>query len=75
MINTDILNEVIDQSGLKRTAIARKMGLSDKGLKLKIDGVNEFKGSEIQKLRMILNLTDQERERIFFSGKMNLNHL
>ena len=75
MINTDLLNEVIDQSGLKRTAIARKMSLSDKGLKLKIDGVNEFKGSEIQKLRMILNLTDQERERIFFSGKMNLNHL
>ena len=71
MVNTKLLNEAIDRTGLKRYALAKQLGLSRTGLNLKIEGVNEFKGSEIQGLKIILNLSDQERDDIFFNLEMN----
>lgn len=69
MTNTDKLNEAIAKSGLKLVAIAEKMELSYYGLSKKINNMNEFKASEIAKISEILNLTNKERDSIFFDMK------
>lgn len=67
MTNTKLLWIIIQDSGMKFQAIAEKMGLSDFGLRKKVDGATEFKASEIKRLCDILHIDDlQMREQIFF---------
>lgn len=65
--NSELLKSEIEQSGLKRSYIANKLGITAYGLKLKVDGVNEFKNSEIIKISELLNLDNQARNAIFFA--------
>ena len=68
MTDTELLTCKIDGSGLKRTYIAGKLGLSPYGLSKKINNESEFKGSEIKLLCQILNIkTLEEKESIFFA--------
>lgn len=72
MTNTDLLEEKIVQSGLKKSYIAKSIGLSPYGLTLKIQNVNEFKASEIEKLCILLGIDDlEERSLIFFASKVD----
>lgn len=66
MVNSKKLEDLIKESGLKKAAIAEKMGLSPYGLALKINNQNEFKVSEVQSLCEILNIKRQARDGIFF---------
>ncbi|WP_277293531.1 toxin-antitoxin system, antitoxin component, Xre family protein [Veillonella montpellierensis] len=65
--NSQLLKNRIDKSGVKLKFLAVKLGISPYGLKLKLDGVNEFKNSEIINISEALNLTTEERDSIFFS--------
>lgn len=68
MTNTALLEKRITESGLKKSYIAKAIGLSPYGLTLKIRNANEFKASEIVKLCDLLNITDpEEKSTIFFS--------
>lgn len=68
MTDTELLMRKIDESGLKRSFIAKKLGLSPYGLSKKINNENEFKGSEIKLLCRLLNIkTLTEKEAIFFA--------
>ena len=68
MTDTELLMRKIDESGLKRAFIAKKLGLSPYGLSKKINNENEFKGSEIKLLCRLLNIkTLTEKEAIFFA--------
>lgn len=68
MTNTKMLEKKIDESGYKRSYIAKELGLSTYGLSLKIRNVNEFKASEIDKLCVLIGITDiNERCAIFFA--------
>lgn len=66
MINTEMLKEKISLSGYRFNWIAKNLGLSPFGLRKKVQGVTEFKVSEIAKISDILNLSYDEREEIFF---------
>ena len=67
MINTEILNKIINESGLKRSYIAKEIGLSPYGLAKKINGITEFKASEISELCKILHIVGlKNRDKIFF---------
>ena len=69
MTNTDLLNEVIEKSGLKRRYIAKSIGLSAYGLANKINNVTEFKTSEINGLCELLKIDSlEEKDRIFFAN-------
>ena len=68
MTNTELLNETIKESCLKRYALAEQMDLTYQGLLNKINNVSEFKASEIKKLSEILGIDHELRERIFFEG-------
>lgn len=66
MVNSQLLNKVIDDSGIKKTKLAKEMGLTLCGFRKKVNGVNEFKASEVSKLRDILGLSFELVDQIFF---------
>lgn len=67
MTNTALLEEEIKNSGLKKSYLAQKLGLSRFGLAKKISGETEFKASEIVTLCTELKITSpKQRDRIFF---------
>lgn len=64
-INSELLQEKIQESGLKLGYISKKMNLSSYGLGKKIKNESEFKVSEMYKLCELLCLSDEERDAIF----------
>ena len=69
MTNTRLLLKAIDDSGLKREAIASKLNISRVALQKKIINETEFKASEVSKLTKILELTTEKRDLIFLSDE------
>ena len=69
MTNTELLKKKIEESGLKQTFIAEKIGLTRFGLYKKINNKNEFKASEIVLLCDVLHIiSSKERDTIFFAN-------
>lgn len=66
MTNTLKLKEKIDNSGYKKEFIAEQLGITRYALQLKVEGKNEFKGSEIKKLCALLKIDSSEMLSIFF---------
>lgn len=67
MTDTKLLMKAIERSGLKREAIANKLGITRAALQKKTSGENEFKASEVVKLTGILQLSTKERDLIFLT--------
>ena len=49
-------------------SLASKMELSRQTLSLKIDGINDFKLSEVKEICGLYELTEKEMLQIFFNG-------
>lgn len=67
MTNTELLKAKIDESGYKLKYIASKLGITYYGFLKKVNNDTEFKASEIQALCDLLNISGEEKERIFFA--------
>lgn len=67
MVRLDVLKTRIRTSGLKTQSVAEKLGISRASLWKKLSGRVEFKASEIAGLSKVLDLTNEERDYIFFS--------
>lgn len=67
MLNSDLLRDKITESGLKKSFIAEKLGITTSGFYLKENGKNEFTASEIKALRELLSLSDKDTKTIFFA--------
>ena len=68
MTNTEFLELLIKESGLKKGHIAEQLGLTRFGLAKKITNETEFKASEIDKLTKLLGITDPNiKEEVFFA--------
>ena len=68
MTNTTLLEEKINDSGLKKSYIAKTIGITAFSLAKKIRNENEFKASEINGLCILLKIDSaEEKERIFFA--------
>lgn len=70
MTNSLMLKEIIEESGISVTAIARKMGITREGLYKKLNNKTEFKASEIVLMQKILSLSNKKRDEIFFAKKV-----
>ncbi len=68
MTDTKELNAAIARMGMTKKVIAAALGLSPAGFWKKLSNVSEFKAAEIKKLQRLLNLSDDERDRIFFAS-------
>lgn len=67
MVNTQLLDERIDSSGLKIAKICENLGLSRNGFDKKRKGKTAFRGSEIYALCVMLNIADdKEKTKIFY---------
>lgn len=67
MTNTAMLEEAITRSGLKKGFIAAQLGLTYQGFYNKVNGAQEFRQGEINRLRELLGLTRDQAEAIFFN--------
>nr|DAP79974.1 MAG TPA: Regulatory protein [Caudoviricetes sp.] len=70
MTDSKELKRAIKESGISVTHIATVLGISRGALYMKIDNVTEFKASEIVVLKKMLNLSDKQRDDIFFNIKV-----
>lgn len=71
LTNSNALREKIVESGMSIVHIAKKIGITREGFYKKMNNETEFKASEIQKLKEVLLLSNEERDSIFFSNKLN----
>ena len=68
MTNTEELEKIIKESGLKKSYIAKTINLSRQGFKNKCENKNPFTTKEIIGLCELLNITKlTDKERIFFA--------
>lgn len=70
MVNTQLLDEKINSSGLKVGYIVDTVGLSRNGFDKKRKGKLAFRVAEIYVLCDILKISDEEKQRIFFADKV-----
>lgn len=67
MTNTSLLDEKIAKSGLRIDFILKKLGISDTAWYKKKNGNIQFKAAEIYVLCDLLNISDEEAPKIFYS--------
>lgn len=68
MTNTALLNKAIRKSGLKKSYLADKIGLSPAGFCNCLNNRAEFKASQINILCDLLGIKSlEEKEKIFFA--------
>ena len=67
MVDFDLLNKRIRDSGMTITAIAEKSGILRETLYNKLNGSVDFKASEILRISKTLNLSIEDRDSIFFA--------
>ena len=67
MTNTELLEEAIKKSGLKKGFIAEKLGLSRTGFANCINNRAEFRVGHVNTLCELLNIDTDQRNAIFFA--------
>ena len=67
MVNTQLLDDRIEQSGLRIGFIVETLGLSRNGFDKKRKGKTPFRTAEIYVLTDLLKLTDDDKASIFFA--------
>ncbi len=70
MVNMEMLKSLISDSGMTMVAISEKSGIKRETLYQRLKGIGEFTASEIVGLVDALKLNKDQREAIFFSGKV-----
>ena len=65
LMNADLLNSKIEQSGLRIGFIADNLGVSLQALSKKRNGSTEFSLKDAKILKSLLNLSSTEFEKIF----------
>lgn len=70
MTNVEALQNKITDSGIKKTFIAERLGISYPGYLNKETGKTEFTASEVAIMRQLLNLSEDELVNIFLSSKL-----
>lgn len=67
MTNSVLLKEIVKESGLKKTFIAERMGVSYSTYMRKESGKSPFYSDELSIMWSLLNLSEKEVTDIFFS--------
>lgn len=68
MVNTQMLEDIIKASGIKKGYLADKLGISVQNFKLKCDNKSDFRTNEVAILCSELGITKlTDKEKIFFN--------
>ena len=68
MTNTELLETYIENSGYKKSFVAKALDITAYALAMKINNKSEFKASEIDTLCELLHIGISDRMRIFFAN-------
>lgn len=71
MTNTLELDIALKRAGITRLEAAKQLGISLTAFFNKLHNKTEFKASEIASLKKILNLSEEERDKIFFTCEVD----
>ena len=71
MFDKSAFNAAIEKRGVKITALARAMGISPSTIYKKNERNGDYTVPEIIAFCEFLNLTPQERDRIFFASEVS----
>ena len=71
MTNTEQLGRKIDEAGYKLSYVAEQCGLTYQGFMNKANNKSDFTAPEINKLRILLKLSPEDVERIFFTDDVD----
>lgn len=69
MTDTIEFKVAVIRAKTNQAKLAKQLGISEMSLYRKVNGISEFKGSEISALEQLLMLSPSQRDRIFFSPK------
>lgn len=72
LTNGELLRKIFEEKGFTKVRFADEIGLSRQGLDNKLNGIREFKQSEIAKISTILSLTKEQEAEIFFASEVGL---
>lgn len=61
-----MLRDIIQEKGYKHEYIAKQLQITRACFSQKINGLREFKASEIKTVTEVLGLNSQQRDKIFF---------
>ena len=70
-MNSNLLKSVMVLHEDNIKTLSEKLNVSRQTLSLKIDGISDFKLSEVRKICLIYELTEKEMLQIFFGGVIN----
>ena len=70
-MNSELLIDRINKSGLKRERIATEMNISSESLRRKLMGASEFTAGEIGSISTLLGLKISDVAAIFFPSVLN----
>lgn len=71
MVGADLLNEAIASAGVKKSYVARELGLTRQGFAKKSKNPESFTAEQITKICRVLRITSRaERDKIFFAPKV-----
>lgn len=70
MTDFNLLREKIDNSGMTMVAISAKAGILRETLYNRLNGKGDFTASEMTGLAKTLNLSNLERDAIFFADRV-----
>lgn len=68
MTDLKMLEDVIRESGMTMVALSKKSGIKRETLYNRLKGVGEFKVSEMTGISRALNISDEQRDKIFFAN-------
>jgi len=71
MTDTNKLEDLIRDSGYKRSFLCEQMGISGRSLSNKVNNKTEFTASEIFKLSELLRINCTQQQTIFFSSEVD----
>ena len=66
MTDTEALEEMMIRSNASVSFISEKIGITNKAFSMTLQNISEFLASEAVCVTQILNLSNLERDRIFF---------
>ena len=73
MTNTLKLRSLLIENNLTSEDVAKELGISKQSFSMKLNNKREFKSSELNKLVVLLNLTDKDFLPIFFANRVEFN--
>jgi plasmid maintenance system antidote protein VapI len=71
MTNADLLEQMIEQSGIKKNALAKMLNITPQSLYNKIHNLTKFNQQEMGLLKRWLKLSPEDFDAIFFASEVN----